>query len=362
MTNVGDIRKQMEGTNILKSLSFINCPGLGNVVLGKLLHDHCHLSLESLSLNNVNVNENVFLSVSSSTLLNIRKLVLSMCPLINLKVYTSTIYGNNTTKLSCLILKDMMQISIQVLHKLLSTQTLHIVEMEHCCFTNLMFRELPCTLNRLILKDMVPPASKFIYRNGSSKTLSSMKQKKSIVIVDQKPLITDKTPLWVKQLLKKTINKHDLQKDDSDIEGTTSKSNMLDVKFNRDHSFIDRNGIESLFNHISLLTYVDIEMPHEKEQSWFLKRRNKYFEDRNINDYPILERDETWQVKKSIKTTSALLPVSLVGKKETNINASGLKSFYDKDPGDHRGVDWYKQNVKNKLTLLKGKRKSSFKK
>ena len=163
-------------------------------------------------------------------------------------------------------------------------------------------------------------------------------------------------------LLKKTINKHGLQKDDSDIEGTTSKSNMLDVKFNRDHSFIDRNGIESLFNHISLLTYVDIEMPHEKEQSWFLKRRNKYFEDRNINDYPILERDETWQVRKSIKTTSALLPVSLVGKKETNIDASGLKSFYDKDSGDHRGIDWYKQNVKNKLTLLKGKRKSSFKK
>ena len=73
---------------------------------------------------------------------------------------------------------------------------------------------------------------------------------------------------------------------------------------------------------------------------------------RNINDYPILERDETWQVRKSIKTTSALLPVSLVGKKETNINASGLKSFYDKDSGDHRGIDWYKQNVKNKLTLL----------
>ena len=89
---------------------------------------------------------------------------------------------------------------------------------------------------------------------------------------------------------------------------------------------------------------------------------NKYFEDRNINDYPILERDETWQVRKSIKTTSALLPVSLVGKKETNINASGLKSFYDKDSGDHHGIDWYKQNVKNKLTLLKGKRKSRFKK
>ena len=91
-----------------------------------------------------------------------------------------------------------------------------------------------------------------------------------------------------------------------------------------------------------------------------MKRLLIYY--RNINDYPILERDETWQVKKSIKTTSALLPVSLVGKKETNINASGLKSFYDKDPGDHRGVDWYKQNVKNKLTLLKGKRKNSLSK
>ena len=98
------------------------------------------------------------------------------------------------------------------------------------------------------------------------------------------------------------------------------------------------------------------------KQQRYHGRFNKYFEDRNINDYPILERDETWQVRKSIKTTSALLPVSLAGKKETNINASGLKSFYDKDSGDHHGIDWYKQNVKNKLTLLKGKRKSSFKK
>ena len=236
-------------------------------------------------------------------------LKLSNCRHITLKVFVATISQIKETDFQNLSLRNMTHIAIPTLHKLLSIKSLHSIELERCCFTNLMFRELPLALNRLVLRDMMAPGSKFITNTtncGKPKSKDELEYG-----------LSEKTPIWVRQLLQKTSRREKV--------GSKSSKNTREIS-GRDRYFIDSDGVESLFKRIPCMTYVEIDMPKTEDKKWFLKRREKYFVHRNIHHYPQLERLKAWRVEKS-RGVAALVPVSLVddkvrrpkeGGKETN--------------------------------------------
>ena len=110
--------------------------------------------------------------------------------------------------------------------------------------------------------------------------------------------LSEKTPIWVRQLLQKTSSREK-------VNGISSK-NARETP-GRDRYFIDPDGVESLFKRIPFMTYVEIDMPKAEDKKWFLKRREEYFVHRNIHHYPQLERLKAWRVKKS-RGVAALSP------------------------------------------------------
>ena len=93
------------------------------------------------------------------------------------------------------------------------------------------------------------------------------------------------------------------------------------------------------------MTYVEIDMPNAEDKTWFMKRREKYYVDRNIHHYPQLEQRHAWRVEKS-RGVAALVPSSLAHKRISEAQDIG------KCKADNL-AEWYATNVKSKLVSLK---------